>query len=74
MPVIVVPMESSLQIHFVTGTDPETGAPIINRDTFSHVKDTAADQDVFDVANQIVTLQKDSLDSIYLEKNSQLTS
>ncbi len=74
MPVVVVPYDSRLQLNLVTGTDPETGNPIIKRTYFSNVKETAIEQDIFDVANQLVSLQKNSLDSIELTKSMQLTS
>ena len=73
MPVIVIPYDSTLVINFVTGTDPETSAPIITRDSFIHVKDTAANQDVYDVANQLISLQKHTVDSIEREDSMQLT-
>ncbi len=74
MPVVVVPYDSRLQLNLVTGTDPESGKPIIKRTYFSNIKDTAVDQDVFDVANQLVNLQNDSLDSIERTNSMQLTS
>jgi hypothetical protein len=74
MPVVVVPIESRLELNLVTGTDPETSAPIIKRTYFNDVKDSAAEQDIFDVANQLASLQNYSLDSIELDKSMQLTS
>lgn len=74
MPVLVVPYDSVLQLRLVTGTDPETSAPIIRTKSFNKVKDTADEQDVFDVANQLVNLQNYSLDEIRLNQSSQLTS
>jgi len=74
MPVVVVPIESRLELNLVTGTDPETSAPIIKRTYFNNVKDSSAEQDIFDVANQLASLQNYSLDSIELTKNMQLTS
>jgi len=74
MPVVVVPYDSRLQLNLVTGTDPGDGSPIIKRTYFSNVKDSAVEQDIFDVANELVSLQNDSLDSIELTKNMQLTS
>jgi len=60
--VVVVPRDSALQFRFVTGTNPETGAPII-----------AIEQDVYDVATALVDLQKYPVDEIRFEKESQLT-
>ena len=74
MPVVVVPLDSRLQLNLVTGIDPEDSSPIIKRTYFSNVKDSAVEQDIFDVANELVSLQNDSLDSIELTKNMQLTS
>ena len=74
MPVIVVPYETVLQLRLVTGIDPETSAPIVSTKSFNKVKVSAAEQDVFDVANELVSLQKDSLDEIRLRQTSQLTS
>ncbi|MGE4412431.1 MAG: DUF1659 domain-containing protein [Candidatus Caldatribacteriota bacterium] len=74
MPVVVIPYDSRLQLNLVTGMDPESGKPIIKRTYFNNVKDSAAEQDIFDVATQLVSLQKDSLDSIELTKNFELTS
>ncbi|NLL61344.1 MAG: DUF1659 domain-containing protein [Candidatus Atribacteria bacterium] len=74
MPVVVVPLDTVLQLRLVTGTNPETGKPIIRTKSFSRVKDSAAEQDVFDVANQLVSLQKYTLDETRLNKSFQLTS
>jgi len=74
MPVVVVPYDSRLQLNLVTGIDPETSNPIIKRTYFSNVKETATEQDIFDVANELVSLQKNSLDGIELTKSMQLTS
>ena len=74
MPVVVVPLDTVLQLRLVTGTNPETGKPIIRTKSFSRVKDSAAEQDVFDVANQLVSLQKYILDETRLNKSFQLTS
>jgi hypothetical protein len=74
MPVMVVPLESRLELNLVTGIDPEDSSPIIKRTYFNNVKDSASEQDIFDVANQLVSLQNYSLDSIELTKDMQLTS
>ncbi len=71
--VITVPRDSSLQFRLVVGTNPETGAPIINSKTFANIKSTALDQDAYDVATALVDLQKYTVDEIRLEKESQLT-
>jgi len=71
--VITVPRDSSLQLRLVVGTNPETGAPIVNSKTFGNIKSAALDQDVYDAANALVGLQKYTVDEIRLEKESQLT-
>ena len=71
--VITVPRDSSLQFRLVVGTNPDTGAPIINSKTFAKIKSTALDQDTYDVATALVGLQKYTVDEIRLEKESQLT-
>ena len=71
--VISIPQDSKLQLRFVVGTNPTTGAPIIKTKTFSKVKSSAVDQDVYDVATTLVGLQKYPVDEIRLLKSSQLT-
>ena len=71
--VITVPRDSSLQLRLVVGTNPETGAPIINSKTFARIKSAALDQDIYDVATAIVGLQKYTVDELRLGKESQLT-
>lgn len=71
--VVVVPQDSALQLRMVTGTNPDTGAPIIESKTFNKIKSSALEQDVYDVATTLVGLQKYPLDEIRLEKESQLT-
>ena len=71
--VITVPRDSSLQFRLVIGTNPETGAPIINSKTFTKIKAAAIEQDAYDVATALVDLQKYTVDEIRFEKESQLT-
>jgi len=71
--VVTVPRDSSLQFRLVVGTNPETGAPIVNSKTFNKIKSAALDQDVYDVATALVDLQKYTVDEIRFEKESQLT-
>ena len=73
MAVIVVPRDSSLQLRLVTGTNPLTGAPIIESKTFTKVKATALDQDVYDVTTALAGLQKYPVDEIRAQTESQLT-
>ena len=71
--VVTVPRDSSLQFRLVVGTNPISGAPIINSKTFANIKSAALDQDVYDTATGLVGLQKYTVDEIRLEKESQLT-
>jgi len=71
--VITIPRDSALQFRLVVGTNPITGAPIINSKTFTKVKSAALDQDVYDTATALLGLQKYPLDEIRVEKESQLT-
>ena len=71
--VITVPRDSSLQLRLVVGTNPETGAPIINSKSFARIKSAALDQDVYDTATALVGLQKYTVDEIRLGQESQLT-
>jgi len=71
--VVTVPRDSSLQLRLVVGSNPETGAPIVNSKTFTKVKSAAIEQDAYDVANALVGLQKYPLNEIRFEKEFQLT-
>ena len=71
--VVTVPRDSALQFRLVVGSNPETGAPIVNSKTFNKIKSTALEQDAYDVANALLGLQKYPLSEIRFEKESQLT-
>jgi len=71
--VITVPRDSALQFRLVVGTNPDTGAPIVNSKTFGSIKSAALEQDVYDTATALVDLQKYTVDEVRLEKESQLT-
>ena len=71
--VVTVPRDSALQFRLIVGSNPETGAPIINSKTFNKIKSTATEQDTYDVATALVGLQKYPLNEIRFEKESQLT-
>ena len=71
--VITVPRDSALQLRLVVGSNPETGAPIVNSKTFNKIKSTAIEQDTYDVATALVGLQKYPLNEIRFEKEFQLT-
>lgn len=74
MAVLVIPYDSRLQLSLITGVNPESGKPIIKKTYFNNVKYDADEQDVYDVANQLISLQKCSFESIDLNKSVQLTS
>jgi len=71
--VIVVPRDSALQFRLITGTNPESGAPLIETKTFNKIKSTALEQDIYDVATAIAGLQKYPVDEIRVQKEVQLT-
>ena len=71
--VVTVPRDSSLQLRLVVGTNPETGAPIINSKTFNKIKSAALEQDAYDVATALINLQKYTVDEVRFEKESVLT-
>ena len=71
--VVTVPRDSSLQLRLVVGTNPDTGAPIVNSKTFSKIKSAAIEQDVYDAATALIGLQKYTVDEIRFEKEFQLT-
>ena len=56
--VITVPRDSALQFRLVVGTNPTTGAPIVNSKTFNKIKSIAIKQDTYDVATALLALQK----------------
>ena len=71
--VVTVPRDSALQFRLVVGTNPETGAPIINSKTFAKIKSAALEQDAYDVATALLALQKYPLNEIRFGQESQLT-
>jgi hypothetical protein len=71
--VVTVPRDSAFQLRLVVGTNPDTGAPIVQSKTISNIKSTALDQDVYDAATALTGLQKYPVDEIRLEQESQLT-
>ena len=74
MPVLVIPRDSVLQLRLIAGINPETGKPIIRSKSFNQVKHAAEEQDVYDVANKLISLQKYSFEEIRLNKSAQLAS
>lgn len=63
MPVMKTPVISTIRVSLVTGLTP-SGSPILRNTNLSNVKPNAADQDLFDVANALVSLQEYQLNGI----------
>lgn len=63
MAVEVTPLSSRLSLRMHTGTDGE-GNPVFRTRSYSGVKPSAADQDVYDVALAIAGLQQHSVEEI----------
>jgi len=57
MAVTKIPGASRLVLGFVVGTD-EFGRPVYRSQTLQNVRSQAADQDVYDVAQALASLQK----------------
>lgn len=63
MAVTKTPVNSTIRLSLVTGLDTQ-GGPILKQTNLSNVKSNAADQDLFDVANALVSLQEYALEGI----------
>ncbi|MGL5330559.1 MAG: DUF1659 domain-containing protein [Peptostreptococcaceae bacterium] len=74
MAVVVTNNPTGLRIKFNLGTDPETNKAIIRSRTYSNVKSDADDQDIFDVANVIGSLQKSPIVEVARIDNSTLSA
>lgn len=73
MAVIVTKNLSTLKLYLSKGTDPETNKEIKTTKAFGYVDSAAADQNVFDVANALVGLQKYDLLNIKRVNSSTLS-
>lgn len=71
--VVTVPRDQKLQLRLVVGTNPTTGAPLIKTKTFSKIKSSASDQNIYDVAVALTGMQKYTVDEIRIIKESQAT-
>ena len=58
MPVTVLNNQSGLRLKFDLGMDVLTGKTKVKSKTFSNVKHNASNEDVYEVANAIASLQK----------------
>lgn len=73
MAVSKVPGDSVLKLALHVGDSP-TGSPILKNRSLNGIKSTAADQDLFDVANALSGLQQYPLNAITRIDNSALTN
>lgn len=67
----VVPVSSRLSLRLQTGIDDE-GNPVLRTRSYSGVKPSAADQDVYDVAQIIAGLQQHPVEQITRVKEEAL--
>lgn len=74
MAVVVTDNPTGLKIKFNFGKDLETGLDITKSKTFSNVKSDAINQDLFDVANVIASLQTGSIVEISRIDNATLSA
>lgn len=74
MAVVVTDNPTGLKIKFNFGKDLETGQDINKSKTFSNVKSDAVNQDLFDVANVIASLQTGSIVEISRIDNATLSA
>ena len=72
MPVIQVVKNSVLTAVYQIGLN-EEGAPKLRKKSFSNIRATASDQDVYDVAQQLFSLQDYPLVSIRRDNCFELT-
>jgi len=73
MAVTSIPFNSKVSLIFQTGTDPATGAPIKRTKSYTNIKSTASDQDVYDTAIDLVDLQKYTLLEVQRTDREKLT-
>lgn len=71
MPVNKVTAVSTLRLELQTGIN-TSGNPVIRRKSLSNVKPAASDQDLYDVAAALASLQQYPLNGISRIDNSQL--
>ncbi len=63
MPVVSSPLATSLRLQVQTGTDVD-GKPVYRMRSYSRVKPAAADQDAYDVAQALGSLQVHPINAI----------
>ncbi|MGL6105783.1 DUF1659 domain-containing protein [Romboutsia sp.] len=74
MAVVVTSNPTGLKIKLNLGNDPITGRVITKSKTYSNLSPEAADQDIFDVANVIGSLQKYPIVEVARIDNSTLSA
>ena len=71
MAVVKEPYSSSIKLRYQKGVN-ASGDPIFVNTTYSKAKVTATDQDLFDVATAINSLQNNALLGVYRTDDSEL--
>lgn len=74
MAVVVTQNPSGLKMRFNAGLDPETQKQITKSRTYSAITPSANNQDIFDVANVLASLQEYPLIEIQRIDNSTLSA
>ncbi len=64
MAINAIPVSTRLVMRVYTGDHPETGLPQYANRSLSNVKNTADNEDIFEVAEEIAALQIHTLDAI----------
>lgn len=64
MAVVVTKKPSGLKLRYDCGKDDETGKSIVKSKTYANISPDALDQDVYDVAAAISSLQSNTLLSV----------
>lgn len=71
MPVVSNLVETTMQLLFEAGVD-EKGDPVFKKSYFHNVKPTSTEQDIYDVATALASLQQYTLNKVYKEDLSSL--
>ena len=64
MPVEVTPIASRLRLRLQTDID-EEGEPVLRTRTYSNIKSTTENEELFAVAQEFVGLQKNPVEGVY---------
>lgn len=73
MAVVVTKNPSSIKIKYDCGKDPVTQKLITKTKSYGHVVPGSLDEDCYDVASAIASMQTNTLDSVSKIDNSQLS-